>query len=386
VPISRSGRDRGFTSFLPASLNPAGVTFHFISERLVSDNSESQKASASNDQRIEEVSGDRESREADQADDQRAEERKKLLEEAIERREKAENSVVQTGRRAFVVALVGILLNPFSVLTGFYINHLLQKPEFRIETVNENYEVENHVFPPDNVKSLQTNPLLLGGLRETISRTSQSEDCTAWLDGGDWIDSCFDPVDNVARGVRGTLIADIDVLKNDIALITSSDGSHLPHLQPTTTMSGPELFLMSFRGDKNAMLAALNSQLITATDTLKRMDLLQKTLADMRAISDTPRTGKVTLAVGITNTGDADGVIQIVGQLQFDNKELPIVANEFTVVKAHSFARISFDVNEDTAKADVLQSWKDAIKKGTTPKYTVVMNPKEKPFSKSEDN
>lgn len=349
----------------------------------MSDNTEAHKAGAGTDQPIEELSDNPRSRQADQASDQRAEELKNLLEEANEQKEKAEGSVVQTGRRAFVVALVGILLNPVSVLTGFYINHLLQKPEFKIETINETYEVENHVFPPNVSKSLQTTPLLLAGLRETISRTSQSEDCTAWLDGNDWIDSCFDPVDNAARGVRGALLADIDALKDDIALVASSDSKHLPHLKPTSTMSGPELFMMSYRGDKGAMLAALKNQLITSIDVLKRMDLLQKTLADMRAIADTPRTGKVTLGVGITNTGDADGVIQIVGQLKFDNKELPLAADEFTVIKAHSFARISFDINENTDNAGALQAWKDAVKTGTTPKYVVVMNPRGTPFSKS---
>lgn len=289
-------------------------------------------------------------------------------------KEKKESAVV-TGRRAFITTLVAIGLNPISAAIGYYMNHLLQRPQLEIQYVSDTYFVENHVLDPEIVKVLKNEAELATTLRETIFRQgSVSEPCTAagWLDGGPWIDDCSPSVEQAVNGLIGAHRAEIAALRANITALEASRSDDSPSLRPMRSVPVEILFLK----DKSEKLGMLRASL---TVLERQLGLLQRLSSALQRISknpDTPRTGKVEFDIGVLNNGDADGVIFKIGALKFDSFELWTYAETFNVVKAHSFVEIKFRIGETEQTSNALQAWKELVRNKEPRDFEVVLNPK----------
>jgi hypothetical protein len=286
-------------------------------------------------------------------------------------------SVVITGRAAFITTLVAIILNPISVAVGYYMNHFLQRPELEIQYISDTYFVENHKLDPEILQVLKNEAELTTGLRDVMFRQGSNapEPCTAWLDGEPWIDNCRPSVEQAVNFLIGAHRAEIAALRTNLAALEALKPDEAPNLRPMQSLRVEILSLKTLR-DKNEALGMLRASLMVLESQL---GLLQRLSSALQVISDnpeTPRTGVVEFDIGVLNNGDADGVIFKNGALRFDGSELWMYSETFNVVKAHSFAEIKFRIGEIEQDSNAMEAWKELVTNKKPHDFEVVLNPK----------
>lgn len=249
-----------------------------------------------------------------------------------------------TSRKAFITTLVSILLSPLSVALGFYLNHILQKPDLRIDTVDQTFVVESHAIPRDVVKAIASTPILSAQLRESITRLEQSSppQCVDWLDGETWDDDCFAVVSTAAQGLMNS--------------VSAAGASRVPRWLIDAAPSKTEL---------SAAATALNT-LITWLSSASNSD-------------DTPRTGDMCFDANVVNSGDFDGVITRKGHLRFDGKDVTLFSDKYTIVKAHGYEKITY-CTKNALDADSVkrEDWRKIVKSGKNATYSITIIPSER--------
>ena len=246
-----------------------------------------------------------------------------------------------TSRKAFVTTIVSILLSPLSVALGFYLNHILQKPQLRVHEVDQSYYSASHSLPDQIVRDLAALPLLSAQIRDVITRTELAKGeiaCVDWLDGKPWRDRCFETVLTAARGVDSAILA--------------ASATRLPKGLEGTVPSPAEF--RSFR----AALKPLIDWMATAS-----------------ADGQDTRTGGYCLNANIVNSGDFDGVVLKSAKIAFNKGEFTINADKYTVVKAHGYEQVEFcaDTVPDTEQG-ALDAWTSSVKAHEETPFKVVLN------------
>src|ERR1019366_4671559 len=103
-------------------------------------------------------------------------------------------------------------------------------------------------------------------------------------------------------------------------------------------------------------------------------------------MQNTPRTGKVTFRVGILNNGDADGAVFPDAIVIVIDASVPVISRasvddktgKYTVIKAHSFEEVPFEVNDAKTEKDTFTKWQGLIKKEAQEKFSITLrSPKE---------
>jgi hypothetical protein len=245
-----------------------------------------------------------------------------------------------TGRKAFITTLVSILLSPLSVALGFYLNHVLQKPQLHVQELGQIYYLESHLLPRNVLSGIQALPLLSAQLRDVITRTELAKGdvtCVDWLDDKPWRDKCFDTVLTAARGIDSAILA--------------TSFTRPPKGLETTLPTAAEI--LSFR----SALKPLVEWLATSS-------------ADKKQV----RTGGYCVLAHVVNTGDIDGVVLNAALLRFEKGSVTINAEKYTVVKAHGYEQIEFCAESalDGEKAS-LDAWGVAVKSRDETPFEVVL-------------
>ncbi len=248
-----------------------------------------------------------------------------------------------TSRRAFITTIVSILLSPLSVVLGFYLNHILQKPDLRIDLVDQEIIVENHVIPEKLVSKLAADHILSEQLRESITRLEQTmpPQFVSWIDGEKWNDDCITVVNTGAQGV--------------LSIISTTDVSRVPGPLVVTVPSKDEL--------KSA--------------TVELQELIQW-LSSISKNDETPKTGDMCFTANVINSGDYDGVLLRKGLLKFSSKEMALFADKYVVVKAHGYEQIKYcTATAIDSDSKTLGEWRAIVQSGKNSKYKIVVTPSE---------
>lgn len=250
----------------------------------------------------------------------------------------AEDKSSRVVRNALITSIVAILMNPVSVLVGYYLNQTLQKPKLSIEYVSETYYVEPHVLSPSVAQALSKDPELVAVLRDALTRMlleRGGEPCTAWLDAGAWKDDCLSVIREVAYGFLGSL------------------RTH------------------------GTVRAAFGSERAIPQNAKAKAAALQALLAELnRMENDTERkrTGSVAFPVGILNTGDSAGIVSNKGEIRFDGHKLWLSGKAYTAIKALSFEEVEFTVPESDQDPAALAKWKDMVRSRKEMPFEIVLS------------
>ena len=109
----------------------------------------------------------------------------------------------------------------------------------------------------------------------------------------------------------------------------------------------------------------------------------QRLLAEFRRIEQQKeqRTGDVTVAVGILNSGDSDGVVFPSATLHFTDSNIALepaeskdTESKYAIVKAHSFREALFSVDKTKSTTGALEKWTALVKNGNQAKFTINMD------------
>ena len=131
-------------------------------------------------------------------------------------------------------------------------------------------------------------------------------------------------------------------------------------LLPTQTAQ-PEILVLQAQKDKNGALTMLRGPIVMLERQAEVLKRLGAALVPMQK-DDTPRTGEMTLTIGLLNKGDSDGVVSNRATLKFKGSELwMIVADSWTTVKAHSFQELVVKAGGDDDAGKSMKAWHEAI-------------------------
>jgi len=221
--------------------------------------------------------------------------------------------------------ITGIVPSALTLIIGFYLGHALARPKFSIEGANQTFYVKPRNVSDGVLKEVASQPLLESTLRDALIRRhleSGEIQCTEWLEGEDWDERCKESVLVAANGIYKTLES--------------------AQLSPNQKASFGKTLLQ----------------------------LIAEVQAEPRA------TGDVDLDIAVLNGGDFDGVVSPAGEVTFKDGSFSIYADEYTVVKAHGFARIHFSqLVDDAAKA-----WRSRVKGGEKLEIQIVLYGNGKPI------
>lgn len=267
----------------------------------------------------------------------------------------------QLGRRSFITGMFAILMIPVSTAVGYYINKTLQRPELTIAVVDSTQYTEDQTLQESAFNFVKSDMRLLAYLRELITRLQPNDSsCADWLsDRKEWHNRCITVVDQSITGLLDANRAQQISIQTNIKLLeTWLPGDPLP-LQP---MQEPRTDLVSATAFRNK--AAAIGMLQGPLDFLKAAEIslinFSDALREMKA-HDSQLSGEVDFDVGVLNNGDSDGFVFNIGKLKFDIGELWIYADTYTVVKAHSFQKITFHIGTDEQDNAILSEWKKSV-------------------------
>jgi hypothetical protein len=279
-----------------------------------------------------------------------------------------------TGKKAMVTALVAIIMNPVSLVTGYLLNHALQNPRFNIEYVSETFFAESGQLQPEVVANVVSNKVINPLLRDHLMRLTaeQADDakkrCTDWLSGGALESECYGQVQTTATGLLSVAETERSALKENLRRIDAKS-IETEGIEPMQ-MVRPEILALG----ADRMAPALRGQLSQFEAVLPKLRAFVAALTEAQQQSN--RTGEMTLTVGVLNSGDSDGVIKSRADLNFGpSKSLWLYTdpNGYVVIKAHSFQEITFRIGGSNNGDAVLTEWKDAVRKGNQLSYEIAL-------------
>jgi hypothetical protein len=270
-------------------------------------------------------------------------------------------SALSAGKKAFITTLIAIILNPFSVGLGYYLNHLLQKPQLQIELVNQTFYTEAAgSIPDDLVTAIVTNRTLNTRLRSNLQSLVPNDSTkplaaiTRWLDGSPLDKSDYSAVRPTMAGFLSFVDSERDAININLARINSgkveSEGIHPMQIVPA--------FVMSLAPEK--MVPLLKGQLQELDEITKILHPFLTSLDE--AIKTETNSGEISFTIGVLNAGDSDGFVKNRAHLTFgNNKSLWLATDSYSVIKAHSYEEIKFTVGGSDSTDSVLKEWEAAV-------------------------
>jgi hypothetical protein len=266
----------------------------------------------------------------------------------------AEPSIV-TGRKAFITTVIALVVSPLSLLLGYWLNHALQRPTWQSEYTDTSVYSNSGKPDPGVLKNAMANSLLRLWLRQEVERIAamqKSEPCTDWLDGKPLAPRCIGDLRRAADSVLR--IADSE---------RNAARENLKRIREKTWKDKGIVQMMSVRAellaiDPEKLAALLTGQLAQLEDLVSQLGPLVTALENADTSSE--RTGYVEFKVGVLNTGDSDGVIYRDAKVVWGSRSLPVSADTYTVVKAHSFNEITFGLGSDENSED-LRAFRQAV-------------------------
>ncbi|MCX7363117.1 MAG: hypothetical protein NTV97_14855 [Alphaproteobacteria bacterium] len=123
---------------------------------------------------------------------------------------------LHSGRGAFIVVVIAMLLCPVSAGIGYYLNQFLQRPDLQIAQVDQIFVVESHVFNDAVFRALDRDEDAVASYRDNLERLAAPAVCIEWLDGAGWNDDCLPTMQQITNGLIGGRKASIKTVLNNI--------------------------------------------------------------------------------------------------------------------------------------------------------------------------
>jgi hypothetical protein len=324
-------------------------------------------------------------------------------------------------RRAFITAVVtaviAVVLNPISVLVGYYLSKSLAAPKLSIAYITPVVQTESLVLDKTLVMNL-LNPRTPGP--PTISSTlipiyakAGNFQCVEQLTSSLSLDC--------AGFIRTTVQDNLEILntqdkqiKDDIRVVSTWDGRtplSLPPLYLPGMTLGPIDFAFMESRQKDSAVASLRQMDRTFDSTIKVDTALLAALNSF--LSQKPTRTGIIFRIGILNSGDSDGVIfpnatlaflqnrqvKLINVAPSNGSDMPpsVVANlgslpgspvvpsvaapsvastpppviPYNVVHAHSFVELTMGVDTIKTPLDDQKSLQSAVEHESQERFTV---------------
>ena len=282
-------------------------------------------------------------------------------------------SILHTGRGAFIVVVIAMLLSPISAGLGYYASQLLQRPQMQIAQIDQTFVVENHAFGEGALKALQADEDVVASIRDNLERLSAPALCIEWLDGAGWSDDCLPTMQQITNGLTGGRKASVKALLSNIKTLDEWQASAPLYLLPTGQMTAERLQAEALR-NKQGTLDMMRGSLLPLAAQLRTLEQVAAELKKMRTDTDVARSGEVIFTVGIFNDGAADGVVANRAKLTFAGKELPLIATDYTLVRAHTYEKVTFEVADDSKNSPEYKAWSELVKSKQKGEVGITLN------------
>lgn len=246
----------------------------------------------------------------------------------------AGESVKGTARKQFIASLISIALLPASGWIGYYLAKYFAAPHLSIISLTIDVTTQSRLMNEAVFTKIRQNANLIARIQDFLAGPLLDPDytCRRWLDGGPWHDKCLPAVEDMSIYLRNSAAAQLQ-------------------WEPASKFAPA---VKQMRVDVETLIGEL-----------KRL----------RAAAPGPRTGAVNLVAGVLNSGDSDGVVDRNAKVIFLGKtELPMIADRYTVIKAHSIAEITFSVDRPRATAGALEAWETLVRKGAPEGFSLRLN------------
>jgi hypothetical protein len=283
--------------------------------------------------------------------------------------------VVVVGRRALITTVIAVAMNPISLVFGYFINHWLQAPSLEVKNAVTVPVVEAKRLGDKALMLLKQDPKMKATLRGIIMTSPLAPNgpqntCTQWLDGQTWDDKCTPVIDDALKGLKPEIGLEESALRTNLQQLRNWKPGEPLDLQPiqsenielTQTMQ----MIQGGRFDPKQAIASFSRILAQDGAIVKHLDLFSKEFDDMQQ-GTMPRTGDLWVYVKVLNSGDSDGVIFDSGTAKIGETEVPLKADNYTVVKAHSLEQIEFELDMTKLKENESSKIKESVKKGSVP-------------------
>jgi hypothetical protein len=259
-------------------------------------------------------------------------------------------------KKVLTTTLVSVVLSPIGVALGWYLSHELARPRLQLEFVDPAYHMGTATLSGPAVERLRRNRDLVSRLRNILAMNSAPMECRRWLDGEDWDTSCHGVVADASIGLRDNLHLGYNALTNNILRVKAwVPPGKLDELDTAPGLEQLNMLLMAKpvfnASDKELYLSNARSLASVAKRSLQS---LEPFIAELQRMSEVeqPRTGGLSMDVGVLNAGESDGVVRPDGKLIVGDAEVDLAAWDsnngapyYAVVKAHSFESIRYEVN-----------------------------------------
>jgi len=271
-------------------------------------------------------------------------------------------------RKVLVTQILTLLLTPVSVAVTFFLTEYYKSPKARVEYVTSSI---GHVWesPSTNfVTKIAEEPLLALNFREILLRRASAQnqpapDYARWLDTGEW-DTDYN---NVYKGALNEMESLLVQQRNQLSFAHGA----------LAAIKVPE--------DTNATASIDRS-----------LNVVNEFRAELKRIEDSPhpRSGSVSLTVGILNAGASDGTVFKEAMFGFDGKTITAHASKYTPIPSHGFAEVTFELPYEqdgevigtytVGEEDLIKQWSKLVRSGMERSYElrIVVSDKPAPLTK----
>jgi len=241
-----------------------------------------------------------------------------------------------------------------------------------IEYVHANAWVENHTLDPDVLIALRKDTSIIEAIRSQLGRAQLVDSCIAWLDGEPWEDKCLDAVAPKVRSVLDHAQSSIELLETNLATLEGWSITKELVLRPMIDHPNLMFIEREARLDKDGAISMIIGALEDVRTKRQAIEPLVKEFERIKANLATQRTGRIVFGVGVLNSGDSDGVVVQNARLQFGDSELlPLVADAYTVIKAHSFAEVEFSLDVTRSDPTAREKWEALVLNHAQEKFSI---------------
>jgi hypothetical protein len=263
-------------------------------------------------------------------------------------------------RGPIIGALVALISSPVSAVTGFYLGQSLGKAkvsavDLQIDTAAQGAKL---AIPKASFEDFRLNrPDVWDSLKYGYS-------CKEEMEAHEVTAQCARKVREALSDMRQMYQQQINFYRDNIATMKAWDKKSPLQLMPVVIVGLQEPLEIAFRRNPDGMVEALTGTIRAFEDIIVRVE---RCLAAMdEVLKAAPVDGEVaTFSIGFLNSGNTDGVILPNAQLTVAGEVLKLKATDgtsatrdYVVVRAHSFAKTRFQVDDGASSPDALQRWR----------------------------
>ncbi len=292
---------------------------------------------------------------------------------------KDENNLKKIGKSTIITVLISIALNPISIFLGYYIGKSLERPKLSIEYAEVKVDTRPIEINQSVISPIQGNLILTSLLEKKISYRCDDfiKDRKLGIDCFDEIIEGIDQVIEIFEFEKRQIQPIIDKIKAWLP----GQNLIIPIIQIPGLTEKPIQHYVS--ENKQGTLNAFQGYLDSSLDRRQELERLRTEIENLKGTKKSVRTGDSKIVVGILNSGDSDGVISPSSKLLYGGSELLLHTkdSDFIVINAHSFKKLTFEIDIDHSSGGSLKKWKSLLINHNQEPFTVKINSPSGSFS-----